>query len=107
MTEKVAQEDRIPILKSSQNHLKVSNLPCHIDSFCQHITHSSCTDHSFLVPQEFIALCEVLELIPQDELELSRQKQHDTIANRRAQKVRPNYFFFALNINTVHSIIES
>jgi hypothetical protein len=33
MTEKIAQEDRIPILKSSQNHLKVSNLPCHIDSF--------------------------------------------------------------------------
>jgi hypothetical protein len=33
MTEKIAQEDRIPILKSSQNHLKVSNLPCYIDSF--------------------------------------------------------------------------
>ncbi|CAD6269000.1 unnamed protein product [Miscanthus lutarioriparius] len=36
---------------------------------------------------EFIALCEVLELIPEDELELSRQKQPDTMANRRAQKV--------------------
>ncbi|OEL34966.1 PP2A regulatory subunit TAP46 [Dichanthelium oligosanthes] len=57
MTEKIAQEDRIPILKSSQDHLK-----------------------------EFIALCEVLELIPEDELELSRQKQPDTMTNRRAQK---------------------
>ncbi|XP_066355586.1 PP2A regulatory subunit TAP46-like isoform X2 [Miscanthus floridulus] len=36
---------------------------------------------------EFIALCEVLELIPEDELELSRQEQPDTMANRRAQKV--------------------
>ncbi|KAG2555732.1 hypothetical protein PVAP13_8NG025701 [Panicum virgatum] len=58
MTEKIAQEDRIPILKASQNHLK-----------------------------EFIALCEVLELILEDELELSRQKQPDTMANRRAQKI--------------------
>ncbi|PAN15947.1 hypothetical protein PAHAL_3G021900 [Panicum hallii] len=58
MTENIAQEDRIPILKASQNHLK-----------------------------EFIALCEVLELIPEDELELSRQKQPDTVANRRAQKI--------------------
>jgi len=58
MTEKIAQEDQIPVLKVSQDHLK-----------------------------EFIALCEVLELIPEDELELSRQKQPDTMANRRAQKV--------------------
>ncbi|KAG2544283.1 hypothetical protein PVAP13_9KG019272, partial [Panicum virgatum] len=58
MTEKIAQEDRIPVLKASQDHLK-----------------------------EFIALCEVLELIPEDELELSRQKQPDTMANRRTQKV--------------------
>jgi len=58
MTEKIAQEDRISVLKASQDHLK-----------------------------EFIALCEVLELIPEDELELSRQKQPDTMANRRAQKV--------------------
>ncbi|KAJ1274121.1 hypothetical protein BS78_05G038600 [Paspalum vaginatum] len=58
MTEKIAQEDRIPVLKASQDHLK-----------------------------EFIALCEVLELIPEDELELSRQKQPDTMANKRAQKI--------------------
>uniref|UniRef100_A0A0E0F964 PP2A regulatory subunit TAP46 n=1 Tax=Oryza meridionalis TaxID=40149 RepID=A0A0E0F964_9ORYZ len=57
MTEKVAQEDRIPVLKSSQDHLK-----------------------------EFIYICEALELISEDELELSRQKQPDTMANRRAQK---------------------
>nr|CBX25280.1 hypothetical_protein [Oryza brachyantha] len=58
MTEKVVQEDRIPVLKASQDHLK-----------------------------EFISICEALELIPEDELELSRQKQPDTVANRRAQKV--------------------
>uniref|UniRef100_A0A0D9XNX9 PP2A regulatory subunit TAP46 n=1 Tax=Leersia perrieri TaxID=77586 RepID=A0A0D9XNX9_9ORYZ len=58
MTEKVAQEDRIPVLKASQDHLK-----------------------------EFISICEALELIPEDELELARQKQPDTMANRRAQKV--------------------
>uniref|UniRef100_A0A0E0MJG2 PP2A regulatory subunit TAP46 n=1 Tax=Oryza punctata TaxID=4537 RepID=A0A0E0MJG2_ORYPU len=58
MTEKVAQEDRIPVVKASQDHLK-----------------------------EFISICEALELISEDELELSRQKQPDTMANRRAQKV--------------------
>uniref|UniRef100_A0A0D9XWR5 PP2A regulatory subunit TAP46 n=1 Tax=Leersia perrieri TaxID=77586 RepID=A0A0D9XWR5_9ORYZ len=58
MTEKAAQEDRIPVLKASQDHLK-----------------------------EFISICEALEVIPEDELELSRQKQPDTMANRRAQKV--------------------
>ncbi|KAF0897190.1 hypothetical protein E2562_034235 [Oryza meyeriana var. granulata] len=58
MTEKVAQEDRIPVLKASQDHLK-----------------------------EFISICEALELIPEDELELSKQRQPDTMANLRAQKV--------------------
>ncbi|KAF2909440.1 hypothetical protein DAI22_11g025700 [Oryza sativa Japonica Group] len=51
-------EDRIPVLKASQDHLK-----------------------------EFISICEALELISEDELEISRQKQPDTMANRRAQKV--------------------
>jgi hypothetical protein len=50
-------------------------------------------NNSFCALQEFIALCQVLELIPEDELELSRQEQLDTMANRRAQKVRPNYIF--------------
>nr|CAA90866.1 chilling-inducible protein [Oryza sativa Japonica Group] len=45
MTERVAQEDRIPVLKASQDHLK-----------------------------EFISICEALELISEDELEISRQK---------------------------------
>ncbi|TVU50800.1 hypothetical protein EJB05_02190 [Eragrostis curvula] len=58
MTEKIAQEDRIPILKASQDHLK-----------------------------EFISICEALELIPADELESFRQKHPDTAANRRAQKI--------------------
>ncbi|KAL6870650.1 hypothetical protein ACP4OV_014498 [Aristida adscensionis] len=58
MTEKLVREDRIPVLKASQDHLK-----------------------------EFISVCETLELIPEDELELSRQKQPDTAANRRAQKI--------------------
>ncbi|KAL6640762.1 hypothetical protein ACP70R_021885 [Stipagrostis hirtigluma subsp. patula] len=58
MTEKLVQEDRIPVLKASQDHLK-----------------------------EFISICEALELIPEDELELSRQKNPDTPANRRAQKI--------------------
>ncbi|KAL6906060.1 hypothetical protein ACP4OV_003661 [Aristida adscensionis] len=58
MTEKLVQEDRIPILKASQDHFK-----------------------------EFISICEALELIPEDELELLRQKQPDTAANRRAQKI--------------------
>ena len=57
---------------------------------CHHVT-------SFFTPQEFIALCEVLELIPEDELELSRQKQPDTMTNRRVQKVRLNYFPFNLS----------
>ncbi|VAI29916.1 unnamed protein product [Triticum turgidum subsp. durum] len=58
MTEQVEQEDRIPVLKASQDHLK-----------------------------EFISVCEALELIPEDELQLYRQGQSETGANRRAQKV--------------------
>uniref|UniRef100_A0ACD5XTE7 Uncharacterized protein n=1 Tax=Avena sativa TaxID=4498 RepID=A0ACD5XTE7_AVESA len=58
MTEQVEQEDRIPVLKASQDHLK-----------------------------EFISICEALELIPEDELQSSRQGQSETPANRRAQKV--------------------
>jgi hypothetical protein len=58
MNEQIAQEDRIPILNASQDHLK-----------------------------EFISICEALELIPKDELESYRQKQADTPANKRAQKI--------------------
>ncbi|XP_078168241.1 2A phosphatase associated protein of 46 kD isoform X2 [Carex rostrata] len=58
LTEKVAQEDRIPILKASEDHLK-----------------------------EFISICEALELVPEDELDASRQGGADTFATRRAKKV--------------------
>ncbi|KAM0891403.1 hypothetical protein ACQ4PT_026431 [Festuca glaucescens] len=58
MTEHVEQEDRIPVLKASQDHLK-----------------------------EFISTCEALELVPENELELSRQGRPETAANRREQKV--------------------
>ncbi|XP_073006868.1 PP2A regulatory subunit TAP46 [Typha latifolia] len=58
LTEKVAQEDRISILKSSQDQLK-----------------------------EFISICEALELIPEEELEISGQRGADTFATRRAKKI--------------------
>ncbi|XP_072961866.1 PP2A regulatory subunit TAP46 [Typha angustifolia] len=58
LTEKVAQEDRISILKSSQDQLK-----------------------------EFISICEALELIPEEELEISGQGGADTFATRRAKKI--------------------
>ncbi|XP_051189171.1 PP2A regulatory subunit TAP46 [Lolium perenne] len=58
MTEQVEQEDRIPVLKAAQDHLK-----------------------------EFISTCEALELVPENELELSRQGRPETAANRREQKV--------------------
>ena len=117
MTEKMSQDDRIPILKASQHHSKASDLLCHIvfvDAasflgwFVRYVSHGRYrysvvmppvshvlvnNNNSFCALQEFIALCEVLELIPEDELELSRQEQPDTMANRRAQKVRPNYIF--------------
>lgn len=58
MTEQVEQEDRIPVLKAAQDHLK-----------------------------EFISTCDALELVPENELELSRQGRPETAANRREQKV--------------------
>jgi hypothetical protein len=52
---------------------------------------NSLSAHIFYTPasalQEFTSICEALELIPQDELESYRQKQSDTPANKRAQKV--------------------
>ncbi|OAY75404.1 PP2A regulatory subunit TAP46 isoform X1 [Ananas comosus] len=58
LIEKLAQEDRISILKLSQNKLK-----------------------------EFISICEALELIPEEELEISGQGGPDTFATRRAKKI--------------------
>lgn len=37
--------------------------------------------------QEFISICEALELIPEEELEISGQGGPDTFATRRAKKV--------------------
>jgi hypothetical protein len=40
-----------------------------------------------LVLQEFVSICEALELVPEDELEASRQGAPDTFATHRAKKV--------------------
>ncbi|WOK99869.1 PP2A regulatory subunit TAP46 [Canna indica] len=58
LTEKVAEEDKIKVLKISQDHLK-----------------------------EFISICEALELVPEEELEASHQGGPDTFATRRAKKI--------------------
>ncbi|KAJ4820962.1 PP2A regulatory subunit TAP46 [Rhynchospora pubera] len=58
LTEKVSQDDRIPVIKASQDHLK-----------------------------EFMSICEALELVPEDELEAIRQGASDTFATRRAKKI--------------------
>ncbi|CAL9133895.1 unnamed protein product [Musa textilis] len=58
LTEKVAEDDRLKVLKFSQAHLK-----------------------------EFISICEALELIPEEELERSIQRGANTPANQRAKKI--------------------
>ncbi|XP_010924912.2 PP2A regulatory subunit TAP46 [Elaeis guineensis] len=58
LTEKVVQDDRIQVLKISQDQLK-----------------------------EFISICEALELVPNDELETFGQEGADTFAARRAKKI--------------------
>ncbi|WOL15715.1 PP2A regulatory subunit TAP46 [Canna indica] len=58
LIEKVSEEDRRKVLKISQDHLK-----------------------------EFISICEALELVPEEELEASRQGGPDTFATRRAKKI--------------------
>lgn len=67
--------------------------PFQLGALCHHNTHVS---HVLIttVTQEFISICEALELISEDELEISRQKQPDTMANRRAQKVSLGKIFF-------------
>ncbi|KAG1346413.1 hypothetical protein COCNU_06G002420 [Cocos nucifera] len=57
LTEKVAQDDRMQVLKISQDQLK-----------------------------EYISICEALELAPKDELETFGQEGADTFAARRAKK---------------------
>ncbi|CAL9768120.1 unnamed protein product [Musa acuminata subsp. burmannicoides] len=58
LTEKVAEDDRLKVLKISRDHLK-----------------------------EFISICEALELIPEEELERSSQRGANTPANQRAKKI--------------------
>ncbi|XP_009415487.2 PP2A regulatory subunit TAP46 [Musa acuminata AAA Group] len=58
LTEKVAEDDRLKVLKISRDHLK-----------------------------EFISICETLELIPEEELERSSQRGANTPANQRAKKI--------------------
>uniref|UniRef100_A0A2N9IVM4 PP2A regulatory subunit TAP46 n=1 Tax=Fagus sylvatica TaxID=28930 RepID=A0A2N9IVM4_FAGSY len=58
LTEKVVQDDRIQILKASQEKLK-----------------------------EFISFCEAMELVPKEELETSTQGGPNSLADRRARKI--------------------
>ncbi|XP_042446145.1 PP2A regulatory subunit TAP46-like [Zingiber officinale] len=58
LTEKAVEDDRIKVLKISQDHLK-----------------------------EFISICETLELVPEAELESSSQGGPDNFATRRARKI--------------------
>ncbi|XP_021909509.1 PP2A regulatory subunit TAP46 isoform X2 [Carica papaya] len=58
LTEKVAEGDRIQLLKASQAKLK-----------------------------EFLSLCEAMELVPEEELETSRQGTSNSFVDRRAQKI--------------------
>ncbi|KAF5442721.1 hypothetical protein F2P56_035348 [Juglans regia] len=58
LTEKIAQSDRILILKASQEKLK-----------------------------EFISFCEAMELVPEEELETSIEGGSNSLVDRRAQKI--------------------
>lgn len=58
LTEKIAQDDRVQILKVSQAKLK-----------------------------EFISFCEAMELVPEEELETSTQGGPNSFADRRAKKI--------------------
>ncbi|KAE8077700.1 hypothetical protein FH972_016237 [Carpinus fangiana] len=58
LTEKVAQDDRIQVLKASQAKLK-----------------------------EFISFCEAMELVPEEELETSTQGGPNSFADQRARKI--------------------
>ncbi|KAJ4952592.1 hypothetical protein NE237_029424 [Protea cynaroides] len=58
LTEKVAHEDRIQVLKISQAKLK-----------------------------EFISFCEAMELVPEEELQISAQEGPSSLADRRAKKI--------------------
>lgn len=58
LTEKIVQDDRIQVIKVSQDKLK-----------------------------EFISFCEVMELVPEEELEFSAQNSANSSVDRRAKKI--------------------
>ena len=58
LTEKVAEDDRIKVLKAAQAKLK-----------------------------EFISFCETLELVPEEEIETSTQGGANSSVDRRAKKI--------------------
>lgn len=58
LTEKIAADGRIKVLKASQAKLK-----------------------------EFISFCETMELVPEEEMETSKQGGANTFADRRAKKI--------------------
>ncbi|KAJ8565165.1 hypothetical protein K7X08_007741 [Anisodus acutangulus] len=58
LTEKIAEDDRIGVLKASQAKLK-----------------------------EFISFCETMELVPEDEIELSAQGGASSFVDQRAKKI--------------------
>ncbi|KAL9237425.1 hypothetical protein vseg_011974 [Gypsophila vaccaria] len=58
LTEKIQQEDRLPILKASQAKLK-----------------------------EFVSFCETMELVPEEELEYFAQGASNNFADKRARKI--------------------
>lgn len=58
LIEKVAQDDRIQVIEVSQARLK-----------------------------EFISFCEAMELVPEEELEASKQERPNSLADQRAKKI--------------------
>ncbi|GFQ06482.1 pp2a regulatory subunit tap46 [Phtheirospermum japonicum] len=75
LTEKITEEDRIQVLKASQAKLKVL-VSCKI----------MYKDYILVASLEFLSFCEVMELIPKEELE-SSQAMGNTFADQRAKKI--------------------
>lgn len=97
LMEKISEGDRLQILKASQAMLKVKTL-VNYKHFCQvmyvftyqrkHQTNIFLSRLPlWLHTQEFIAFCEAMELVPEDELETSIPTGPNAFADRRAKKV--------------------
>lgn len=90
LTEKVAQDDRIQILKASQEKLKVNAFHYLKNSskLCLlNVVMSLLTLGNIFFFKEFISLCEAMELVPKEELETSTQGVPNSLADQRARKV--------------------